>query len=654
MKNDNNLESINDELSKKVENIMGPTPENSNTVPKQASERFSPKEKPNEPKSAPKVSNGKKVNEPEPVSNSKKSEINPIKTSEPKEDELDLAVDDIAEKESDEILDAQDKEVEKAFAMNEKKPNFLKRFWQNKIARRTFLTLLIGGLLFIGIYPTTRYYILNSAGVRSSASIRVLDESTQQPLKNVSVAIGESSGQTNDQGIASLSGVKLGDQKLTINRKAFAEKQTDITIGWGSNPLGDTSITPTGLQYAFKIQDYLSGKPIEKAEAYSGDSSAFSDKEGKILLTLDTTGDEPISIKIKASGYREETIKDDGSGTEKTKSVNLVASQKQLFISKRSGKYDVYKIDADGKNEELVLSGTGSENSDITLSINPQGTFAALVSTRDNTRTEEGSLKSTLTLIDTDSNNTKAVDSSERIQINGWIADRLVYVKVNETKKKNGVSTHDLISYDYVNDSKTVIAEKMFFNDVEIAGDRIFYAPSVEYLSGTEDTTSPKIDKTNLGLFSVDSVGGNKQVLLTKEIWSITRQDFETIVVSSNNDWYEYKLNGGQANKLSGAPADQNGRIYANNGSANKSLWVDNRDGKGVLLMYDPAKAEDKILVSQSGLSNPIRWLNDTTAVFRVDTDQETADYVISTKGGEAKKIVDVTNTRGAESWYFY
>lgn len=50
----------------------------------------------------------------------------------------------------------------------------------------------------------------------------------------------------------------------------------------------------------------------------------------------------------------------------------MAPSRKHVFISKRSGTYDVYKVDVDGKNEEKVLSGTGSERPDaIALSIHP-------------------------------------------------------------------------------------------------------------------------------------------------------------------------------------------------------------------------------------------------------------------------------------------
>jgi hypothetical protein len=642
-----------DELSKKVETIMGPTPENANTTDEKTPEKYKQDTSNSQPKSAPPLKGGKKM-ETRDVESAPESKQK-INQEEPAEDkELDDAVDDIAENEADEILEAQDKEVEKAFKADEKSPNWLQRFWRNKPARRIVFGVIFLVILAAGIYPTSRYYILNTVGVRSNASIKIIDSSTQQPLKNVKVTLGESSAESNDQGVANLSNVLLGEQTMIVERKAFAKLEQPITVGWGSNPLGDVSIKPTGLQYAIKVQDLLSTKAIEKAEAYTDDASAFSDKDGKILLTLDNKGDEPVNIKVRAGGYREETIKDDGSGSDKETVVKMVADKKQLFITKRSGKYDVYKIDVDGKNEELVLSETGSERNDITLSSHPSGETSALVSSRDNIRTDDGVLKNTLTMIEVETNKTQPVDSSERIQIAGWIDNQLVYVKVDETKKKNGVSTHTLISYDHTTDTKTVIASDMFFNDVELAGNRIYFAPAAEIVEGTEDSDSPKVNRATLGLFSTDSLGRDKKTVINKEIWSITRNDYNTLVLGSGKDWYEFTLSSSQPSKLDGPPATETGRIYVDNQKGDNSLWVDKRDGKGVLLAYNVSKNKDKVLATLSGLTNPVRWLNDTTATFRVETEEETADYAISLNGGEARKITDVTSTKGAESWYYY
>lgn len=112
------------------------------------------------------------------------------------------AVDDIAEKEADEILKAEDEAVKKAFNEDKKQPGFFRRFWGNKVARRILFFVILATIAVLAIVPTTRYAILNTFGVRSSASLTVIDNSTQQPLKNVNVYLGEVSATTNDDGYA--------------------------------------------------------------------------------------------------------------------------------------------------------------------------------------------------------------------------------------------------------------------------------------------------------------------------------------------------------------------------------------------------------------------------------------------------------------------
>ena len=81
---------------------------------------------------------------------------------------------------------------------------------------------------------------------------------------------------------------------------------------------------------------------------------------------------------------------------------------------------------------------------------------------------------------------------------------------------------------------------------------------------------------------------------------------------------------------------------------------MDQRDGKGVLLDYDVTNKTEKTLKTASGLNTPIRWVSSNTLVYRVHTNQETADYVLNIDGGEARKIKDVYNSSGIDQWYYY
>ncbi len=98
-------------------------------------------------------------------------------------------------------------------------------------------------------------------------------------------------------------------------------------------------------------------------------------------------------------------------------------------------------------------------------------------------------------------------------------------------------------------------------------------------------------------------------------------------------------------------PVTRTSRSYSVSPSGEKAVWVDIRDGKGVLLLYDTVQKTESVILTKSGLGSPVEWLNNSTLVYRISTVQETADYVFSIEGTESKKIADVI---GNQSRYFY
>ncbi|HTE57566.1 MAG TPA: hypothetical protein VK694_02395 [Verrucomicrobiae bacterium] len=551
------------------------------------------------------------------------------------------AVDDIVATESDQLLAAEDDKLLAAV------PPAKKTSWRSRLKdfvghhKKVIIGSLLLIVLMIAVVPPSRYFTLNAAGVRSGVTVDVTDQSTQQPLKNVRVTVGGATALTDGEGHAKLGKVKLGAKQLTIERRAFSSVTKKITVGWGSNPQGEFKLEPTGTQYAFVVTDFLSGKPVSKVEAISGDSSAFSDENGKILLTMDKPPDT-IEVTLQGKTYREEKLQVDADSKSETAAV-LVPARKQAFVSKRSGKYDLYKVDIDGKNEQLVLAGTGTERDDIVLISHPTKEVAVLVSTREGKRNKDGYLLSSLTLVNLVDNTTKSIASSERLQVLGWADGRLAYVSVASGASAANPKRHRLISYDSEEEGNKELAASNYFNDVMIAANKIYYAPSSAYQNGV-----------NVSLFRVDANGANRQIIINKEVWTMFRTAYDHITASAQSEWYGYQLGSKDATKQSGEPGNLVSRVYVDSPDSRKSLWIDNRDGKGVLLAYTLDTKQDKVLHTQSGLKNPVRWVTDKTVVYRINTEQETADYALSLDGGQPKKIRDVTNTSGLDRWYYY
>ncbi len=591
---------------------------------------------------------------------------NPSEIDDPavlKDPETDKAVDDIIASESDEILEIEDairdtdepvrpstpakpipKPPEsKPQQQKPKKAKGKKRsIFKSRILRWILLILLVGGLLAAIGTPKSRYFILNTAGVRAESSLTVLDDSTQQPLKNVQVSIGDVTGTTNAQGEVTLTNVKLGSNLLSIQKRAFAPISKPVTIGWGSNPLQSYELTPTGTQYEFTTVDYLSGKPVVKVEASTQDADAVSNDQGVIKLTLDKPADDAeLKVTFKRDGYRDETRNLDAS--DKTNhTVKLVPAQKNLFVSKRSGKYDVYGIYVDGKDEKVVLAGTGSERDDMVLVPHPTEPVAAYVSTRGNEHNNQGFLLSKLTIINTDDNTTHDVVAAERIQLIDWSGDNLVYVQIASGESASSPKRYRLMSYNQKTTATKELAASNYFNDVVSVGDDIYYAPSSAY----------QTSKT--ALYKIKPDGSGAQTVFNQEVWNIIRTSYDHFALAVEQQWYDYRLGEKQPQKLNAAPSSQQPRVYISSPDGKHAAWIDVRDGKGVLLSYDTTTKNDTVIATKSGLTYPVRWLNNDVLVYRVKTDQETADYAISLNGGNPVKVRDVTNAGGIDRWYYY
>jgi hypothetical protein len=568
--------------------------------------------------------------------------------------ETNKAVDEIIANEADTLLDIQDGKVEdetSAAAPPPKQPKegfgqrlkgFFSAWWHNPLARWATIFVLVAGIGAAAALPTSRYYVLNTVGVRSASSLVVFDQKTSQPLKNVDVSLGGQTGKTDKGGKVRLEKIKLGSQDLVISKPAFAEVSKKIVVGWGSNPLGDFKLAAVGSQYTFLLTDFLSGKPVLAAEASSGIASARTNEKGEAVLVVPESGASEIEVTITADSYRTETLKLSVS-TKESQSLKLVPSRKHVFVSKRSGTFDVYKIDIDGKNEEKILAGAGSEKQDGMVLVPHQSkNVVGLVSTRGPTKNQDGFLLSTLNVVDVNTKQVTKVVDSERIQIVDWVGDKLVYVKITQGASAADPSRHKLMSFDLDSGNSKELASTNYFNDVMVAKGAVYYSPAVYKVNGS------------VGLFRINPDGTNKKTIYDKEAWNLFRTAYDKISVSVGQDWFEYSLADEKFAKASSPPAMLKSRVYSESPDGKRSLWTDERDGKGVLLAYDHDSKEDKAAQTQRGLKNPIYWLDNDHAVYRVSSGNETADYVLSLSGGTPLKIKDVTDIAGLDRWYYY
>ena len=120
-------------------------------------------------------------------------------------------------------------------------------------------------------------------------------------------------------------------------------------------------------------------------------------------------------------------------------------------------------------------------------------------------------------------------------------------------------------------------------------------------------------------------------------------------------DWYDFKLGDQLASKQSNAPSILDNLLYLESPDGQHGLRVQGTSGQTNLLVYDKNTGKESNLISEAGLSYPLRWLNNTTLVYRINTAQETADYAYSLDGGGTpKKIHDVTDISGLTAWQIH
>lgn len=517
-------------------------------------------------------------------------------------------------------------------------------WWHNKLARYVTLLVLLGLVGAAAATPVTRYYILNTVGVRGGASVTVIDQTTRQPLKDVQVRLANQTVKTDQNGKATLANVKLGKTQLVLEKYAFAPINQQVTVGWGSNPYGSYNLTPVGTQYTIKVTDYISGLPLAKVQAAAGQADAQTDESGTLKLALEPgASTTTITVTLSADGYREESLTLDLTKNQET-TVTMVPASKAVYVSKRNGTYDVYSKYVDGKDEQKVLAGTGNEQSSIVLVPSSDGLAGALVSTRDEERNADGYLLSTLTVMNLADNTTKTVTHSEQVFIVGWTGTRLVYVQTAAGTSAANPNRQRLMSYDYKTGDNHQVASTNYFNDVIVTHGKIYYAPSSTY----------QANGVAVNFFSINPDGSSKQTVLAKETWSAFRTGYDEMILSiANQEWYSFTI-GSTPTKLAGPTGNLVSRVYVDSPDDKHSVWIDTRDGKGVLLSYDVDTKKESTVQTIRALSAPVYWLNNNTVVYRISDKNETADYAVNINGGDPHKISDVTATAGTDRWYAY
>jgi hypothetical protein len=155
--------------------------------------------------------------------------------------------------------------------------------------------------------------------------------------------------------------------------------------------------------------------------------------------------------------------------------------------------------------------------------------------------------------------------------------------------------------------------------------------------------SSYAVPQSQAKLFTVAVDGANKITLVDQLIFGIYRTSYHTLLFAGDNQKWFQEVGGGQVTEV-GSQAQPLHKKFNDSPNGERTVWVEVRDGRGVLLMssIDTFGEEERVL-TLAGLESVVYWLNDSTVVFRIITNGETADYVVDVDKKEERKIVDVT-----------
>jgi hypothetical protein len=414
--------------------------------------------------------------------------------------------------------------------------------------------------------------------------------------------------------------LKLGDSQLVITKRGYADENREIVLGWGSNPLGEQALVATGEQFTFVLSDWKSGMPITNAEAVSGENSAKADDSGKIIITVGEEDVTDVEIAVSADGYRTEKFSGDTLAENETK-VLLVPSKKHVFVSNRNGEYDLYTIDVDGKNEQVLLASTGKEREVPVVVQHPTKDVVAFVSSREGEENKDGFILDGLFVIDAVNGEKERITRSEQLQVIGWSGDTLIYLQVVEGTSQGSDERSKIIGYNFATKERIDLAMANYFNDVELVGDQLRYAVS-----------SFAIPESQAKLYKIDIDGKNKEKLVDTQVWNIFRTAHDTLLFSAvDQKWFKQVAQQPveEISQQSSPVALQ----FVDSPDGKQTAWVEVRDGKGVLLKSTIADFKEEQVLALPGLNEVLYWANASTVVFRVISTDETADYVLNAKG---------------------
>lgn len=541
---------------------------------------------------------------------------------------------------SDDTLDAADQKADSAQKESKKTAKELQTPEERRRAKRKKLLITSGSvlavLLLLLIIPLTRWPILNLVGVRATVAVTVQENESHKPLSSALVKIDDGrSVVTNSAGLALFGNSRLGKRTLVVQKTGYGDATSQVT-----NKLGTTKTTAKlkviGIKLEVDVKDWLSQQALAGATVVSDKSTAQSDKTGRASLVIAPTDEKSVELTVSAAGYLTKTTTTELSA--QSREVALVAAQKDYFISKRDGKFDIFSSNLDGSDQRKIIEATGKEDEEVVqFTIHRGNKQAILVANRDG-KTKNGRLIAGIYRVDLEKSSITKVDEGSDVQLLGWGDNMVSYTRSNPDVTYDDPNFSRLMTLNIATNKLTQVAQTNYFQVAIAAQNKVFYQVADAYRT-LEGAVLTSYDLGN---------NARKSYLTDRSVSYGSHATYPTLEFQTRDGAnFELQIANGSVRAINHRPAPD--LDFTLSPTSQAVLWSDQRDGQGALLHKNLSANDERVVARVGGLTAPVRFVSESLAVVRVSTSQETADYVVHLGSGKLAKIVDVSNLRSAQ-----
>lgn len=491
-----------------------------------------------------------------------------------------------------------------------------------KVLLPLIIAVVLGGALMIVMLSPAKYTVYDAFG-DAEAEVLVYDIIADEPISGAVVNIAGRQATTGGDGLVRFLDLPFGSADVTITADGFAEQKFFTTLELGTNRLDPVGLIAMGESYELGVIDTVSKQPINDAKITYESRRAGTNDDGTASLVLPHGLPAEITLKVSADGYLEKEFEVKSNTLDDGLSFELLPNQQVFYLSKKTGKLNVYKSYFDGSGEEVVLEGTGSEGDTTFLSINAAQTKAVLIANRNDETNPNGTAKESLYLLDLKSGDAEKADEGNYVSFYGieWFGGDFMYSVV-------------LNDPDLPNDSNERAKLKLV-NAVSGSLETVLTSRSVNYAGSTLPNgaiVSLYPADGNTQLFYVDRSGDIEEFLNVKaeelgyhsgSVKLVGTDQVEFTVYSKSSFgspskpiYYAYNIETNERTELA-QESNAVGRSYHVSADDQRLAWLERRDGRGVLQVSDKGGGGTSEVATLDEAGQFERWLGNNYVVLR-------------------------------------